>query len=291
MFYLFARFLQCQTQLKHFGGSMNFKSAILGAAFSVGTLLSAVTGANAGILDGVKILNISGIFESSLADGNMTTARNQLTGAGATITDVAIGSFSASNLTGIDILYVGLVNGGFNAGQISAIDSYIAAGGGLVAVGTERASFTGPTWEQLSNSFGLTGLGGDRNAQANPADATSPIVTGPFGTATSYEPSATGAFATPLPAGATAVWNGVDGNPIIVTLDVVGRAFFFADTNFMENGIIDQGDNAIIWGNAFAFTGQVDVPVSDVPEPLTLTLFGAGLAGLAAARRRKTKQA
>ena len=270
---------------------MSFKSAFLGAALAVGTLISAATGANAGILDGVKILNLTGVTESSLTAGDMTIARAQLTGEGATITDVAIGSFSAANLLNIDILYVGLTQNGFNAGQVSAINSWIAAGGGLVAVGTERACCFGPSWEQLSNSFGLTGLGGDRDAQPNAADPTSPIVTGPFGTATSYQPAATGAFNSALPAGATAVWNGVDGNPIIVTLDVTGRAFFFGDTNFMENPYIGNGNNSIIWGNAFAFTGKVDQPPSEVPEPLTLTLFGAGLAGVAAMRRRKAKQA
>lgn len=240
--------------------------------------------ASAGPLNGVKILNLSGVTESGLEFGNMVTARNELTGAGATVTDVAIGAFTAANLVGIDILYVGLTQNGFNAGQVAAIDAYVAAGGGLVAVGTERACCFGPSWEQLSNSFGLVGLGGDRAAKGSPTTPTSPIVTGPFGTATSYQPAATGAFNAALPAGATSVWEGVDNNPIIVTLDVTGRAFFFADTNFMESSFIGNGDNAVIWGNAFAFTGHVD----GVPEPETyaLMLAGLGVVGFAARRRR-----
>lgn len=249
-----------------------------------GLLMSAVVGApaKAGPLTGVDILNITGITESSLADGNMTQARSILTGAGANVSDVAIGSFSAGSLTGIDILYVGLTNNGFNASQLAAINAYVAGGGGLVAVGTERACCFGPAWEQIANSFGLTGLGGDRAAKPNATTPSSPIVNGPFGVAATYAPAATGAFSPAVPAGTTVVWEGVDNNPIIVTLNVTGRAFFFADTNFMEDFYINGGDNATIWGNAFAFTGGVAIPA---PAPLGILLVG--LAGLAATRLRR----
>jgi hypothetical protein len=254
--------------------------ALLGASVSGSAM--------AGVLDGVSILNITGIAESSMADSNMTQARATLTGEGATITDVAIGSFSAADLSGIDILYVGLVNGGFNSSQLSTITSFVGAGGGLVAVGTERACCYGPSWEQVANSFGLYGLGGDRGDKANPTTPSSPIVTGPFGTADDYAPAATGAFdPTRLPSGTTVVWEGVDNNPIIVTLDVTGRAFFFGDTNFMENGYIDDGDNRIIWGNAFAFTGQVDAPV---PEPASWAMMIAGFGLVGGTMRARSRR-
>jgi hypothetical protein len=166
---------------------------------------------------------------------------------------------------------------------VADINAYVAAGGGLVAVGTERQCCFGPAWEEIANSFGLTGLGGDRSVKASPADPLSPIVNGPFGIASTYSPAATGAFNPALPAGANIVWEGVDDNPVIVTLDVTGRAFFFADTNFMENPYIGNGNNAIIWGNAFAFTGQVN----PAPEPGTLALLGFAIAGLAVASRRR----
>ena len=239
-------------------------------------------------LSGVSILNITGITESSLTDGNMAQARGVLTGAGASITDVAIGSFSASNLLGIDVLYVGLVNNGFTDGQVTTIGDYVRGGGGIVAVGTERACCFGPSWEEIINELGFSGLGGDREENALPTDPTSPIVDGPFGVATDYEPSATGAFNPgSLPPGTNVVWEGVDGNPIIVTLDTGGRAFFFADTNFMEDPYIGDGHNRTIWGNAFAFTGRVD---GAVPEPGTWAMLMIGFAGLGAAMRRSKRK-
>ncbi len=257
------------------------------AAAAALTVMSTTAANAANELVGVKILNISGLTESSMNASNMSQARAVLTGAGATVTDVAVGAFSASSLSGINIVYAGLSNNQFTAGQISTINSFVNSGGGLVAVGTERACCFGPSWEQIARSFSLEGLGGDRSVKAFATTPSSPIVNGPFGVATSYAPAATGAFdKNSLPAGTTVVWEGLDNNPVIVTLNTNGRAFFFADTNFMQNSFIGGGSNRTIWGNAFAFTGKVGA----VPEPATwgMMILGFGAMGAAMRRRRTT---
>ena len=100
------------------------KGSLIAATFAAAGM--APLHAVAGPLDGVDILNLSGVTESGLSDGNMTQARTELTGAGATVHDVSIGSFSAASLVGIDILYVGLTQSGFTASQIAVIDAYVA---------------------------------------------------------------------------------------------------------------------------------------------------------------------
>lgn len=222
----------------------------------------------AAILTGVDVLSLDGVYDSPLSATIMADARSTLTTNGATVTDVPVGSFSAADLVGIDILYVGLANNAFTASQLNDIVNFVSSGGGLVAVGTERIFLSGPEWEEIANSFGVSGLGGDRAVNASPTNPASPIVNGPFGVANSYQPAATGAFSPALPAGADIVWEGVDNNPIIVTLDTPGRVVLFADTNFMKHGALDDGDNEIIWGNAFAFARD-----TVVPEAGTLTIW------------------
>ena len=254
-------------------------------------LFAVAANARAGILTEIDVLNLDGVAESSLLAANMTTARSVLTNEGATITDIPVGSLSAADLVGIDILYVGMANNAFTGSQLTDIVNFVNGGGGLVAVGTERSSLSGPAWEEIANSFGVTGLGGDRVSKASATNPASPIVSGLFGTAITYNPAAAGAFSTSLPVGTDIVWESVDDNPIIITLDVASRAVFFADTNFMQNSYIGYGDNATIWGNAFAFTGDV-AAVPAVPEPSSLFLLGiGGISLLGYSYRRKRQQA
>ena len=63
------------------------QGTLVAATFSVAAL--APLQANAGILTGVDILNISGIYESSLTDGNMTAAKAELIGANKSVETIA----------------------------------------------------------------------------------------------------------------------------------------------------------------------------------------------------------
>lgn len=119
-------------------------------------------------------------------------------------------------------------------------------------------------------------------------------------------------------------WAG--GNTLVITLaspftydptngnllmDVVGSGItspggigIFFDTNGFADGSFDGntifgrvyypgGDPSglPVVDNGYGLVTGFNEPVGSVPEPLTLSLFGAGLAGAAAMRRRKTKAA
>jgi len=87
-----------------------------------------------------------------------------------------------------------------------------------------------------------------------------------------------------------------------VTLGAGSYFFALQDTNsnfqhYLTQGITNSGaaethDGGITWGADYEGIGGVavslfDAPISTVPEPITLSLFGAGLASAVAMRRRK----
>jgi len=84
-------------------------------------------------------------------------------------------------------------------------------------------------------------------------------------------------------------------NDPVITFDVNGTPESFTDTGSIINtGGYDynccsdkDGNESIDWN----LVGTTGTRGGDIPEPITLTVFGAGLAGAAALRRRKKTKA
>lgn len=73
-----------------------------------------------------------------------------------------------------------------------------------------------------------------------------------------------------------------DGTTFTQSVNGLGGAAFFGWTGEGIDSLTISSDEFFAFGNLYSVKGT-----NAVPEPLTLALFGAGLAGMAGARRRK----
>lgn len=145
----------------------------------------------------------------------------------------------------------------------------------------------------------------------------SPLVcSATFGFSTGYNFNAPGfpiTFPNSAPFFATVNWSGVETGPVMDPQSSgprsIGSGTLFADPNFLSSylglgtvfvaGSISEDSD--FCNNAFAFTCSMSNSLqlttaltydfTPVPEPLTLSLFGAGIAGAIAARRRQNRLA
>lgn len=92
--------------------------------------------------------------------------------------------------------------------------------------------------------------------------------------------------------GAVASFDGKENNFLFIDKDIVNgdnsyRAFLYSMSWYGGSYAYDaaQGHSSSMWGSPASFGWQV-AAVSDVPEPASLALFGLGIAGLAAMRRK-----
>ncbi len=82
-------------------------------------------------------------------------------------------------------------------------------------------------------------------------------------------------------------WRDADGNPIVLDdLSIGERLFAFADVNTDRVQVIPGDNGTVIYSD---HNGSVSIGV--VPEPASMTLFGIGLVGAAAAGIRRKFQA
>jgi|GEM_PF-4604694 len=267
----------------------------LGLTFKISFLACLMTLMVAGSARAFNILSLDETRTGNEGEGGsdryltataMTNATTILLNAGFTIGTTS--SFTAANIAGACVLYTGAVDTAFSAQELTDIEAFVAAGGGLV-IQRDWGSFY-PAADPLAALFGVSyttsHIGPSGTASAVNKTADHPIWTGPAGTVTTYDQVYSSSVS-----GATAI--GVHSADTTKTALAVqeyglGRVVYLTDMDAWD----DLGDpvsptlgsnNAIVWENIFHYACK------PVPAPATVLLLGTGLMGLPILRRRFKK--
>jgi hypothetical protein len=215
-----------------------------------------------------------------LTGPSMSQATSILTNRGFTVATRSL--FTAANIAGANVLFTGLVDVPFSAQEITDIQNFISAGGGLI-VERDWDGFY-PAADPLASAFGVTyntssvGIAGTGTAVNKTANH--PIWSGPAGSVTSFLQ----VFSASVASGATSIGaHATDPSKsgLAVTSFGAGRVVFLTDEAGWSNtqGYMSSAatNNAIVWANMFEWT---------VPEPGGFAIVAAVLASLGTRRFR-----
>lgn len=215
-------------------------------------------------------------------------------------------SFAASTttatpayLSGVDIFFTGLISFNANAlsaAEVTALSSFIAGGGVVVAHG-DNTAFSA-TVDALLNVYGLDVDNGANNGSdtVTPTNASHPVMSGPFGVVAAHTVQDS-AFLSAIDAslgGSLIASYSVSGRGAIGVVNPgAGRAgalLFLPDSEtygLAESNFRNQVEAKRVFNNGIAWAVTVANAPHSVPEPGTLALLGVGLVAALGWRRRR----
>jgi len=247
------------------------------AASAVLFLCGAVDGASIVSLDASRTGNEGEPGDDRfLTADSMVDATQILLDAGFSIFTTNL--FIDANITDAAVLYTGSVDTDFTAQELTDIEAFVAAGGGLV-VQRDWNDFY-PAADPLAAVFGVT-YGTDPVGPPIPrrVDKTMdhPIWSGPGGSVTEYLQQFSASVT-----GGTVIGDHQDGGGAISVVEHgLGRVVFMTDMDAWDSlgdtiTPMPGNDNGIVWENIFAWTA---------PSPGAVPLLAIGLLGTRRRRR------